>query len=137
MEMSGQLHAPAALPPGKDPWHQLDRWLNGPQSRSGRCGKEKILHCRESNPTPARRSSLCRLFYPDSTYIVSSVVINTMLDVTELFVQYPPTSDTITRCVIASGFIALETSREHSRHIAHCGVFCVLNSSILFPLFPL
>jgi hypothetical protein len=39
MEMSDQLHAPAALPPGKEP---LDRRLGGPQSRSGRGGEEKI-----------------------------------------------------------------------------------------------
>jgi hypothetical protein len=36
MEMSGQLHAPAALPPGKEPRYPLDRTLGGPQSRSGR-----------------------------------------------------------------------------------------------------
>jgi hypothetical protein len=41
MEVSGQLHAPAALPPGKDPQYALDRRLGGPQSRSGRGGEEK------------------------------------------------------------------------------------------------
>jgi hypothetical protein len=41
MEVSGQLHAPAALPPGKSPWYPLDRRLCGPQSRSGRGGEEK------------------------------------------------------------------------------------------------
>jgi hypothetical protein len=41
MEVSGQLHAPAALPPGKSPWYPLDRRLGGPQSRSGRGGEEK------------------------------------------------------------------------------------------------
>jgi hypothetical protein len=34
MEVSGQLHAPAALPPSKNSWYPLDRWLGGPQSRS-------------------------------------------------------------------------------------------------------
>jgi hypothetical protein len=48
MEVSGQLHAPAALPPGKDPRYQLDRRLGGPQSRSGRGGEEKY-----SQPPPA------------------------------------------------------------------------------------
>jgi hypothetical protein len=38
MEMSGQLHAPAALAPGKEP---LDRSLGGLQSRTGRYGEEK------------------------------------------------------------------------------------------------
>jgi hypothetical protein len=41
MEVSGQLHAPATLPPGKKLWYPLDRRLGGPQSRSGRGGEEK------------------------------------------------------------------------------------------------
>jgi hypothetical protein len=41
MEVSGQLHAPAALPPGKDTRYPLDRRLGGPQSQSGRGGEEK------------------------------------------------------------------------------------------------
>jgi hypothetical protein len=40
MELSGQIHAPAALPPGKDPRYALDRRLGGTQNRSGR-GEEK------------------------------------------------------------------------------------------------
>jgi hypothetical protein len=48
MEVSGQLHAPAALPPGKkSPWYPLDMKLCGPQSRSGRGGEEK-----NSQPLP-------------------------------------------------------------------------------------
>jgi hypothetical protein len=35
MEVSGQLHAPAALPPGKDLLYPWDRRLGGPQSRAG------------------------------------------------------------------------------------------------------
>jgi hypothetical protein len=31
MEVSGQLHAPAALPPGKILWYPLDRRLGRPQ----------------------------------------------------------------------------------------------------------
>jgi hypothetical protein len=42
--VSGQLDAPAALPPGKEPRYPLYRRLGGPQSQSGRCGEEKILH---------------------------------------------------------------------------------------------
>jgi hypothetical protein len=41
MEVSDQLHAPAALLPGKEPLVLLDRGLGGPQSRSGRGGEEK------------------------------------------------------------------------------------------------
>jgi hypothetical protein len=39
MEVSVQLHAPAALPPR----YPLDRRLSGYQNRSGRCGEEKNL----------------------------------------------------------------------------------------------
>jgi hypothetical protein len=41
MEVSGQLHVPATLSPGKEPRYPLDRRLGGPQSRSGRDGEEK------------------------------------------------------------------------------------------------
>jgi hypothetical protein len=50
MEVSGQLHAPADLPPGKCPCNPLDMRLGGPQSRSGRGGEEK-------NPSPRRESN--------------------------------------------------------------------------------
>jgi hypothetical protein len=54
MEVSGQLHAPADLPPGKSPWFPLDRRLGGPQSRSGHGGGKKKFPApsprRESNP---------------------------------------------------------------------------------------
>jgi hypothetical protein len=39
--VSGQLHAPAALPPGKSPRYPFYRRLGGPQSRSGRYGEVK------------------------------------------------------------------------------------------------
>jgi hypothetical protein len=41
MEVSGQLHVPAALPQGKSPRHPLDTKVVGPQSQSGRGGEEK------------------------------------------------------------------------------------------------
>jgi hypothetical protein len=47
MEVSGQLHAPAALPPGKKPVVPIESRLGGPQSRSGRGGEEK-----NSQPPP-------------------------------------------------------------------------------------
>jgi hypothetical protein len=53
MEVSGQLHAPAALPQGKSSWYPLDRRLGGPQSQPGRGGEEKNSHLspsRDSNP---------------------------------------------------------------------------------------
>jgi hypothetical protein len=41
MEVSGQLHVPAALPRRKSPLYPLDRRLGGSQSRSGCGGEEK------------------------------------------------------------------------------------------------
>jgi hypothetical protein len=47
MEVSGQLHTPAALPPGQEARYPLDKRLGGPQSRSRRGGGEK-----NSQPPP-------------------------------------------------------------------------------------
>jgi hypothetical protein len=41
MEESGQLHAPAALPPGKEPLLPIRKRLGRLQRRSGRDGEEK------------------------------------------------------------------------------------------------
>jgi hypothetical protein len=41
MEVSGQLHAPAALPLGESTWYPWDRRLGGPYSRSGHSGVVK------------------------------------------------------------------------------------------------
>jgi hypothetical protein len=43
LEVSGQLHAPAALPPRKAAQYTLDRRLSGLQTPSGRYGEVKIL----------------------------------------------------------------------------------------------
>jgi len=52
MEMSGQLHAPAPVTPGKEPLVSIGSWLGGPQSRSWRGGEKKKYPYpyRESNP---------------------------------------------------------------------------------------
>jgi hypothetical protein len=51
MEVSGQLHAPAALLPRKEPLVPIGKRLGVLQSRSGRSGEEKISQPRqESNP---------------------------------------------------------------------------------------
>jgi hypothetical protein len=47
MEVSGQLHALAALPPGKELPLPTDRRLGGLQSQCGHCREGEIL-------TPAR-----------------------------------------------------------------------------------
>jgi hypothetical protein len=44
LKVSGQLHAPAALPPGKSPWYPFYRRLGGPWSWSGRYGEVKIFY---------------------------------------------------------------------------------------------
>jgi hypothetical protein len=53
MEISGNIQAPADLPPReKRPRYPLDRRLGGPQSRFGRVGEEKDIASfprRESN----------------------------------------------------------------------------------------
>jgi hypothetical protein len=41
MEVSGQLHAPAALPPGKEPFVPIGYEAGWPQSLSGRGDEEK------------------------------------------------------------------------------------------------
>jgi hypothetical protein len=43
MEVSGQLHALAALPPGKEPPVPIVQGLSGPHSQSRHCGEEKYL----------------------------------------------------------------------------------------------
>jgi hypothetical protein len=68
MEVSDQLNAPAALPPGITP---LDRSLGEPQSRPARCGEVKNLAPARIR-TPAFQPVALR--YPDS-YIVRSVIL--------------------------------------------------------------
>jgi hypothetical protein len=54
MEVSGQLHAPATLPSGKEPGtHWRGGWGGGAQSRSGRSGGEE----RKSHHYPSRESN--------------------------------------------------------------------------------
>jgi len=43
MEISSQLHAPANLPPGKDPQCPQNGRLGGPQSWFEHFGEEKIV----------------------------------------------------------------------------------------------
>jgi hypothetical protein len=71
LEVSGQLHAPAALPPGKSHRYPFYRRLGGPQSQSGRYGEVKIFYLTGTRTLvppdrPARSQSLYRLSYPGS-----------------------------------------------------------------------
>jgi hypothetical protein len=63
MEVSGQLHAPAALLPRKSPWYPLDMRLGGPQSRSGRGGEEKNSQTLEYPIIQLYVTELSRLFF--------------------------------------------------------------------------
>jgi hypothetical protein len=54
--VSGQLHAPAALPPGKNPHYPLDRTLGGPQSQSGQHGE--VLCIESFCPQKSNRTML-------------------------------------------------------------------------------
>jgi hypothetical protein len=62
MEVSGQLHAPATLPPGNSPWYPLDRRLCESQSRSERGGEEKKFPAPAGNRTPVHPARSLALF---------------------------------------------------------------------------
>jgi hypothetical protein len=70
MEVSGQLHVPAALPPGKKPWYPLDRRLGGPQSLSGHAG-EKI-----SKPLPGLEHPIVQPAVQQYTIELSRLLFN-------------------------------------------------------------
>jgi hypothetical protein len=58
MEASGQLHVPAALPPGKDPGtYWIGSWV-GPRAGldTETAKKSNLYPCRESNPDHPVRS---------------------------------------------------------------------------------
>jgi hypothetical protein len=65
---------PGPLNSRRKPLYPLHRRLGGPQSRSGRCGGDKILDPTGTRNSrllgrPARSQSLYRLRYPDSTLL--------------------------------------------------------------------
>jgi hypothetical protein len=77
MEVSRQLHAPTALPPGKNPRYPLDMRLGGPQSRSASGGEEKNSQPPpeiepENSDRPARSQSLHRLSHRGSKGVETS-----------------------------------------------------------------
>jgi hypothetical protein len=67
MDVSSQLHAPDALLPG----HPLDRRVGGPQSRSGRVGKEKNSH-----PLPGSEHPIIQPVAQRCTTDLSRLLIN-------------------------------------------------------------
>jgi hypothetical protein len=78
--VSCQLHAPAAMPPGKIPWYQLDRRLGGLHSRSGRGGEEK-----NSQPLPGLKPPIVQPVAQGYTTGISRLLVYiTVPDVTRL-----------------------------------------------------
>jgi hypothetical protein len=80
MEVSGQLHAPAALNPGENPRYPLDRRLGEPHSRSESCEEEKNLAMLGiEHGLPARSPSLYRLSYPHALLVSQKTLIRTSI----------------------------------------------------------
>jgi hypothetical protein len=75
MDVSGQLHVPAALPPGKEPRYPLDRRLGGLQSRSGRGGEEK-----NSQPLPGLDPPIIQLVAQRYTAELSRLSLRVIVD---------------------------------------------------------
>jgi hypothetical protein len=78
MEVSGQIHAVAALPLGKQPWSSLNRRLGGPQSRSGCCAKERNLLPQKLFDHPANDLGTVRVGYHDSPKSVATKLKSTI-----------------------------------------------------------
>jgi hypothetical protein len=83
MEVSGQLHAPAADSQGKSPWYPLDTRLGGTKSRSGRGGEEKnsqppsgIELQNTDRPARSLPTELSRLLRPSDASSVMTVLRN-------------------------------------------------------------
>jgi hypothetical protein len=84
MEVSGQLHAPTALPQGKEPLVSMDRRLGGPQSRSGRGGEQK-----NSQPLPGLESPIiqpvAQRYTAELSRLIVVIVLTHMSSPTERF----------------------------------------------------
>jgi hypothetical protein len=54
MEVSGQIHAPAALSPLKESWYEFDKRLGGPQGQNAVAKKKSLalsrIYTRSSSP---------------------------------------------------------------------------------------
>jgi hypothetical protein len=74
LEVSGQLHALAALPQGKNPCYPLDRRLSVPQRRSGRGGEEKY-----SQPLPGHEPPIIQCVAHRYTTELSWLLVDTGL----------------------------------------------------------
>ena len=73
MELGGQRHAPAALPPGEEPPY---RRLSDPHDRSGRVRKISPPAGLRSPDRPARSESPYQLSYPGRSIIIIKALLN-------------------------------------------------------------
>jgi hypothetical protein len=90
MHVSGQLHVPAPLPPGKEPpvpigleagWAPEPVWTTR--------GRENPSPCRKSKPgLPSHRSSLCRLSYPGFDLGVGGGIISNFKWVVRIWAEF-------------------------------------------------
>jgi hypothetical protein len=79
-EVSGQLHASAALHPGKSPRYPFYRKLGGPQSRSGRYGEVKIFYPTGTRtPAPHEGIISSERFYSIFNVNISKIPISSVL----------------------------------------------------------
>jgi hypothetical protein len=76
-EVSGQFHAPAALPRGKSPRCPSDRRMCGPQSSSERYGELKIIDCTGTQTTAPWSSRHTALGYSRLWWMFSLLFLNT------------------------------------------------------------
>ena len=75
MELSGPLHSPAALPPGKEAAVPTVRRVGRLQSLSGRFGEEeKSSLCRESKPVSSNVQAVAKF----ASYFLSPGITNSM-----------------------------------------------------------
>jgi hypothetical protein len=82
MEVSSQLHAPAALHPAKEPQYPLDKRLDVLQSRSAHCGVNKnILHLSgiELRPSSPRPVAIPTEIIPVNLFMVYSAPLSVAL----------------------------------------------------------
>jgi hypothetical protein len=115
-QVSGQLHAPAALPPGNHPRYPLERRLGGPQSRSGRCGEENNLALSGIEPWPSSSTELSRLFQYTFSLLKFLTVFGTLVFQHDI----NPSKNFHQLC-----FFSKQTSRRNDKHLTLPFIFLI------------
>jgi hypothetical protein len=121
MEVSGQLHVPVALPPGKRPCYPLDRRLSGPQSRSGHDGEEK-----NSQPPPGLEPPIIQPVAQRYTTTIMHLSLSSSSSSSSLYHRLPFPwyfSSKTSGALHQSGFIF---------HIIALSLLCVPSTAVFF-----